>query len=173
MSCRATPPPPILQVVHPRPAHLHRSHIGAQLSHSANPSGDGGAAPDDPVPIIHVKYAELVRRVEADRECRRRFVGGVMPDIVVRHWKQLGYSVRSGAQVCARLDWGVPRHLSLRVVRFTKLRHSTVCYWQDDFGANIDDMLHAQILDTITSASTPGVLVLLTGDGNMNSGALY
>ena len=78
---------------------LVRSHIGAQLSHSANPSG-GSAAADEPVPIIHVKYAELVRRVEADRLCRRRFVGGVMPDIVVRHWKQLGYSVRSGAQVC-------------------------------------------------------------------------
>jgi hypothetical protein len=79
---------------------LVRSHIGAQLSHSANPSGGGDAAADEPVPIIHVKYAELVRRVEADRVCRRRFVGGVMPDIVVRHWNQLGYSVRSGAQVC-------------------------------------------------------------------------
>jgi hypothetical protein len=32
-------------------------------------------------------------------------------------------------------------------------------------------MLHAQILDTITAASVPGTLVLLTGDGNMNSGA--
>jgi hypothetical protein len=57
------------------------------------------------VPIIHVKYAELIRRVEAGRECRRRFVGGVMPDVVVRHWKQLGYSVRSGAQVGTRA-WG-------------------------------------------------------------------
>lgn len=75
------------------------SHIGAQLSHSANPSASGGGVSDEPVPIIHVKYAELVRRVEASRECRRRFVGGVMPDIVVRHWKQAGYSVRSGAQV--------------------------------------------------------------------------
>ncbi len=72
------------------------SHIGAQLSHSANPdAGKEGEA----VPIIHVKYPELIRRVEAGRTCRRRFVGGVMPDIVVRHWKQLGYSVRSGAQV--------------------------------------------------------------------------
>ena len=69
---------------------LGRSHIGAQLSHSANPSGGGGAAADEPVPIIHGKYAALVRRVEADRVCRRRFVGGVMPDIVVRHWKQRG-----------------------------------------------------------------------------------
>jgi hypothetical protein len=43
---------------------------------------------------------------------------------------------------------------------------------QDDFGANIDDMLHAQILDSVTSAMTPGTLVLLTGDGNMNSGEL-
>jgi hypothetical protein len=73
------------------------SHIGAQLSHSANPSA---AVEDEPVPIVHVKYSELVRLVEADRVCRRRFVGGVMPDIVVKHWKQLGYSVRSGAQVC-------------------------------------------------------------------------
>ena len=158
--CTRTPAPPPC------------SHIGAQQSHSANPSGGGGAAPDDPVPIIHVKYAELVRRVEADRECRRRFVGGVMPDIVVRHWKQLGYSVRSGAQVCARLCWDYRRSWPLRVVRCT-IRYCTVRYWQDDFGANIDDMLHAQILDTITSASTPGVLVLLTGDGNMNSGALH
>jgi hypothetical protein len=73
------------------------SHIGAQLSHSANPSG--GKVVDEAVPIIHVKYDELIRRVEADRVCRRRFVGGVMPDVVVRRWKQLGYSVRSGAQV--------------------------------------------------------------------------
>jgi hypothetical protein len=43
---------------------------------------------------------------------------------------------------------------------------------QDDFGANIDDMLHAQILDAITAASVPGTLVLLTGDGNFNSGAV-
>lgn len=45
-----------------------------------------------------------------------------------------------------------------------------VCLLQDDFGANIDDMLHAQILDSITTAPEPAVLVLLTGDGNMNSG---
>ncbi len=43
---------------------------------------------------------------------------------------------------------------------------------QDDFGANIDDMLHAQILDAITAAPGPGTLVLLTGDGNLNSGAV-
>jgi hypothetical protein len=83
------------------------SHIGAQLSHSANPSG--GKVVDEAVPIIHVKYDELIRRVEADRVCRRRFVGGVMPDVVVRRWKQLGYSVRSGAQVgacfCSRMKW--------------------------------------------------------------------
>lgn len=109
-------------------------HIGAQLSHSASP----GSGTEVGVPVVHVKYTELVERVEASRECRRRFVGGVMPDVVVRHWKQLGYSVRSGAQ--------------------------------DDFGANIDDLLHAQILDTLTSAPTPGILVLMTGDGNMNSG---
>ena len=72
-------------------------HIGAQLSHSANPTGHGD--PDEPVPIVHVKYATLVENVERGRECKRRFVGGVMPDIVTRHWKQLGYSVRTGAQV--------------------------------------------------------------------------
>ena len=77
---------------------VHRSHIGAQLSHSADPSGSRAA---EVVPVIHLKYAELVARVEAGRDCKRRFVGGVMPDVVVRHWKQLGYSVRSGAQVCA------------------------------------------------------------------------
>lgn len=81
---------------------LVRSHIGAQLSHSANPSA---AVEGEPVPIVHVKYPELVRRVEADRVCRRRFVGGVMPDIVVRFWKKLGYSVRSGAQVCIVPPW--------------------------------------------------------------------
>jgi len=111
-------------------------HIGAQLSHTATPSGAG--VKDEPVPIVHVKYAELVHRIEKDRVCKRRFVGGVMPDIVVRHWKQLGYSVRSGAQ--------------------------------DDFGANIDDMLHAQILDAVTATRNPGILVLATGDGNLNSG---
>ena len=41
---------------------------------------------------------------------------------------------------------------------------------QDDFGANIDDMLHAQILDALTCAPEPATLVLLTGDGNLNSG---
>lgn len=111
------------------------SHIGSQLSHSADPSGARGEVA---VPVVHLKYAELAARVENGRECRRRFVGGVMPDVVVRHWKQLGYSVRCGAQ--------------------------------DDYGANIDDLLHAQILDSLTTATTPGVLVLLTGDGNMNSG---
>lgn len=45
-----------------------------------------------------------------------------------------------------------------------------VCFAQDDFGANIDDLLHAQILDTLTSAPEPRTLVLLTGDGNFNSG---
>jgi hypothetical protein len=74
---------------------LPSSHIGAQLSHSASP----GSGTEVGVPVVHVKYTELVERVEASRECRRRFVGGVMPDVVVRHWKQLGYSVRSGAQV--------------------------------------------------------------------------
>jgi hypothetical protein len=41
---------------------------------------------------------------------------------------------------------------------------------QDDFGANIDDMIHAQILDSLTTAHKPGIFVLLTGDGNLNSG---
>jgi len=54
---------------------------------------------EEPVHIVHVKYPELVRRVENGRECRRRFVGGVMPDIVARHWRELRYDVRSGAQV--------------------------------------------------------------------------
>ena len=49
-------------------------------------------------------------------------------------------------------------------------KRTLACFFpQDDFGANIDDMLHAQILDTVTSAKLPGVLVLLTGDGNFNS----
>jgi len=61
-----------------------------------------------------------------------------MPDIVVRQWKLLHYSVRSGA-----------------------------C---DDRGANIEDMLSAQILDALTSnAATPATLVLLTGNGGLIS----
>lgn len=61
-----------------------------------------------------------------------------MPDIVVRQWKQLHYSVRSGA-----------------------------C---DDRGANIEDVLSAQILDALTcNAATPATLVLLTGNGGLIS----
>ncbi len=40
---------------------------------------------------------------------------------------------------------------------------------QDDVGANIDELLHAQILDSVTT-NPPATLVLLTGDGNMNGG---
>ncbi len=72
-------------------------HIGAQKSHTA--CNGGGTVVEEPVHIVHVKYPELVRRVENGRECRRRFVGGVMPDIVARHWRELRYDVRSGAQV--------------------------------------------------------------------------
>jgi hypothetical protein len=39
----------------------------------------------------------------------------------------------------------------------------------DDTGSHIDELLHAQILDTLTTA-TPGILVLLSGDGNTNGG---
>ncbi len=49
-----------------------------------------------------------------------------------------------------------------------------VCLLQDDVGANIDELLidmllHAQILDSVTT-NPPATLVLLTGDGNMNGG---
>ena len=37
-----------------------------------------------------------------------------------------------------------------------------------DAGANIDGLLQAQILDSVTSAASPGILVLLSGDGMMN-----
>ena len=90
------------------------------------------------VNIVHLKYAELMARVIQGRPTARKFAGGVMPDVVCRHWRQQGFSVRGGAK--------------------------------DDHGANIDDLLHAQILDTVTTEPVPGILVLLTGDGNINSG---
>lgn len=90
------------------------------------------------VNIVHLRYAELMARVIQGRPTARKFAGGVMPDVVCRHWRQQGFSVRGGAK--------------------------------DDHGANIDDLLHAQILDTVTTEPVPGILVLLTGDGNINSG---
>jgi hypothetical protein len=40
---------------------------------------------------------------------------------------------------------------------------------QDDSAAHIDELLHAQILDTVTT-HPPSILVLLSGDGNPNGG---
>ena len=78
------------------------SHIGAQIAMSAPPPTAELSPRHQEVPVYHLKYAELTAKVEAGRECKRRFVGGVMPDVVVRHWKTLGYSVRTGAKVGGR-----------------------------------------------------------------------
>ena len=102
-------------------------HIGAQ----AHRGGDEQLR-------VGIAYATLVGKIERGRPSGRRFVAGVMPDVVIRYWKDCGFSVGTGAR--------------------------------DDRGANIDELLHAQILDTVTTSSKPGVLVLVTGDGNMNSG---
>ena len=99
---------------------------------------DDGSPTCKVVNVVHMKYAELMARVIRGRPTARKFVAGVMPDAVCRHWKAQGFSMRGGAV--------------------------------DDFGANIDDVLHAQILDTVTMQPVPGILVLLTGDGNLNSG---
>ena len=109
-------------------------HIGAQRGVVSTVPGREQTAR-----VVFLHYANLVEKVlgTPPRFTARRYVAGVMPDVVAQMWREQEFVVRNGTT--------------------------------DDVHANIDEVLHAQILDTLMSQE-PATLVLMTGDGNANGG---
>jgi hypothetical protein len=158
-------------------------HIGAQRGAPTNAPGGTPA-----VPVIHLRYPALLEKVVAEpvpetrdkaeggtpRFVAKQFVAGVMPEAVASMWRLSGFVVRNGrtVRVCGGVCSAAHEHTHKCECVHTDVRvrvRVRVRVLQDDAGAHIDELLHAQILDTVITKS-PAILALLTGDGNHNGG---